>query len=1362
MGNACSTGPCDRKGSDAYNPCNQDPPKAPSGSKPSKSSWKKLSKSKDKNESFTDVSSQDQHQSSASLSESSPAASSNVAEHVVKLEHSKLECKVSEDTSTTSLPIPRLEVSHKPSVKGETVFDKYDEEIQTLLLWKNVLHQILIQSRKIILYVCYNCDDSSHEQLLLKKEVYPYLRQICCEKNFELFIVDLHSTNSAYTVDQYYAQMCVNEITESSRNYHVVPVILLNNTAGTVLLPDQIAEVHFSNVLNTIDDDGEKLLLNTWYFLDKNIDPPCYRLHSINSTLPNNSSLAVMNRDEILEFWNGIVVKLKHIVIKYFVNELKDLYLKTAMEEEIQAIFEDPAAAKFCSCFTRWADSTVIAEKTNGVTSKSDAVNLRRGMQSKLKTKLDSSQLIRLCSVVSENSVEELQMIQDQRYIDEFIAQMTNRLKTVIQNIITDEESSYMKYTELGRWFGCELRNQFTVCGKNARKFLRCEDSLERIKLYVQNEESEPLIVHGPPGCGKTYLLSKAAEMCKEWLPDAVTIYRTVGISLESSTMEQVAMSICHQCSLLCPVQLRMGPMTFVDRSAVLPHLFSKVCKSTPLVIIIDGLDHIPHFSSSSFLWLPSELCPRIKVIISLSDNSFQLNRIKEVIVNTDRYFRVPTVCVTEATSVFRDEMSIHERTLTEEQNLFVTNALDNCRYPLYINMLAFEARKWTSNQVPSRVLIGNNIVSQINCSFDNIELIYGKEIITIILGYLTCSKYGLMESEIHDLLVQSKHLKSLIESSKSNEITSPTLLWVHVKERISNLLTTFDFHGVPLITWRSREARNVAVNRYLNDDAYCTSLRRAIVEYFDNSPSDNKCIKERSCCELPYQEYYISGDITSKYIFNKDWLMKKLAMCDAHQVLEDVNLCLPSSESDQSRNDLLLIKEFLELSFDALSRNGNQLFAQLYGRLHYFFNQNEENCVNYPLMKKLYDLSLSPPISTLLPLNKTLRVVHYASDIMNFLQASSEDSSSFTSLFRILNHPHHMISISTNKGEVIVWNITTQRAVRTLTGITQPRDVQMIDDYRAIILCNRELKIYNLDEGLLLLKVKGVMNQSMPYYGLHNHDHVVAMSRNRMYVNMMNIVSGDLVTTFKVGEDRFLNSLIVSKNGKVCVCGDQTQKPSPLLVWDLTSRKLMYDLRIPHHEFVTKFAAITDDGNYVVCVSKEVDNRTTNNVVVYDLQSGTLFKKWKPVSNTSSISISSIGNCVITGLEDTTLVIWDLITGACRATLRGHTSPVTNILLSEESTRFATFDDTNKDRSIHLWDSSMTTVIATFTPDAAVISCQIDNKGNNIVLGLAGATTIVTLSLCGESVLEESHDEVSYGDPANNFKTFDLSRAEM
>ena len=38
------------------------------------------------------------------------------------------------------------------------------------------------------------------------------------------------------------------------------------------------------------------------------------------------------------------------------------------------------------------------------------------------------------------------------------------------------------------------------------------------------------------------------------------------------------------------------------------------------------------------------------------------------------------------------------------------------------------------------------------------------------------------------------------------------------------------------------------------------------------------------------------------------------------------------------------------------------------------------------------------------------------------------------------------------------------------------------------------------------------------------------------MYVNLMNLETGDLVTTFKAGEDRFLNSLLVSGDGRYCV----------------------------------------------------------------------------------------------------------------------------------------------------------------------------------------------------------------------------------
>lgn len=115
----------------------------------------------------------------------------------------------------------------------------------------------------------------------------------------------------------------------------------------------------------------------------------------------------------------------------------------------------------------------------------------------------------------------------------------------------------------------------------------------------------------------------------------------------------------------------------------------------------------------------------------------------------------------------------------------------------------------------------------------------------------------------------------------------------------------------------------------------------------------------------------------------------------------------------------------------------------------------------------------------------------------------------------------------------------------------------------------------------------------------------------------------------------------------RILVCGDETQKPFPLLVWNLSSRKLLYDLRIPHHDFITSLSAITHEGHYVCCVAKEVDEPGPNFIVVYDLQSGTLFKKWKPGVDTTSLDISSKDSCVISGLADARVLIWDLVTGS-------------------------------------------------------------------------------------------------------------------
>lgn len=69
------------------------------------------------------------------------------------------------------------------------------------------------------------------------------------------------------------------------------------------------------------------------------------------------------------------------------------------------------------------------------------------------------------------------------------------------------------------------------------------------------------------------------------------------------------------------------------------------------------------------------------------------------------------------------------------------------------------------------------------------------------------------------------------------------------------------------------------------------------------------------------------------------------------------------------------------------------------------------------------------------------------------------------------------------------------------------------------------------------------------------------------------------------------------------------------------------------------------------------MDDPSPNFIVVYDLQSGTLFKKWKPGVNSVSLDISSKDQCVLSGHENGTISVWDLITGKRNSSRKSFTS---------------------------------------------------------------------------------------------------------
>lgn len=197
--------------------------------------------------------------------------------------------------------------------------------------------------------------------------------------------------------------------------------------------------------------------------------------------------------------------------------------------------------------------------------------------------------------------------------------------------------------------------------------------------------------------------------------------------------------------------------------------------------------------------------------------------------------------------------------------------------------------------------------------------------------------------------------------------------------------------------------------------------------------------------------------------------------------------------------------------------------------------------------------------------------------------------------------------------------------------------------------------------------------------------------------------------------------------------------------------------------------------------VAKELAEPTPNFIVVYDLQSGTLFKKWKPSCNTVSLAISQSNTCVIAGLEDAKIMIWDLVTGNCRSVLSGHNAPVTLLKLDPLGKILLSGDKDGRDKSIRLWELSsgmlincmkgnskiclcnlliatfLGNSIAVYTPSKKITACELSSNAKHIILGLKNEPILVTLKLLGKEFTATDEAEI-YGDPELEGKSFDLT----
>lgn len=225
-----------------------------------------------------------------------------------------------------------------------------------------------------------------------------------------------------------------------------------------------------------------------------------------------------------------------------------------------------------------------------------------------------------------------------------------------------------------------------------------------------------------------------------------------------------------------------------------------------------------------------------------------------------------------------------------------------------------------------------------------------------------------------------------------------------------------------------------------------------------------------------------IQSLLNSKYYTDLQWYHDKIMATGCVQILSDIRLIenklktineeqlsssLPSSNV-LSNLHIQLIKDFVLDNYKELNCAGEQFYPLLKAYLHKCEKQNDQLMDDNEIIKSWKTFLLSLNETYLEQLNQ---VTLQTTSSKEFDAATGDVSENPSQSFDVVCNLNgsgdcFVAAISTTNQEITVWNAASCEKVRTLKGVTMPISLCPVENYEAAVLCRREIKVINLDDG--------------------------------------------------------------------------------------------------------------------------------------------------------------------------------------------------------------------------------------------------------------------------------------------------------
>uniref|UniRef100_A0A8C8GNP9 AAA+ ATPase domain-containing protein n=1 Tax=Oncorhynchus tshawytscha TaxID=74940 RepID=A0A8C8GNP9_ONCTS len=814
---------------------------------------------------------------------------------------------------------------------------------------------------------------SSERNALLDK-TYPELQAFCQSLGLVFEVVDMRwGLQDAIAVDHMTTELCLQEI-EACRKVSVGPsfIALLGNRYGHRPIPRVLPGKQFEVLLSKLPQD-QVGLLHQWFRKDNNAVPPVYVLQPI-TTLVISWRYTEARLLQLLRTAAVQAEKDGDITV-----EQKHQFFKSVAEHEIEEGLRipdgdesEPSAIIFVRELPhlRKKDGPKRLAQYMDVTADglldTEAQELLSGLKSRLfaaSPGLLNLHSVELCKGAIEPSCKE-----HAQYLESLCEQLVSQTKR--------------KGEEDRGWLLQELSHHMALsAGKCSGVFRGREGLLGKICLAMwehTNTRHTPLVVHGPPGVGKTTLLCKLAQEMRGLLdPRAVVVLRLLGTSAESSDLGRVLQSVCFQ---ICSV-FSLSPPTPItahtseDLVRFFHGLLAEVSeRGDTLLLILDSLDQLPSATQGQNLhWLPKDIPPNVHLVVSTADTgSPVLANLRRTVEVPGNFFEVEPLSCDQGRVIMNAYMREAQRSLTPEQCEVVLCSFQLSGNPLHLKLLLDMARRWASYTPVTDLALSSSAQEVMSQLLQALEERHGKQLVGAALGYIVSARGSLSEAELRDILSLDDNVLAEVYQywlpPNHSLIRLPPLLWVRLRHDLGELLVEGQANGVTVLNFHHKLLTETVRERYQRSEQQA-DRHRVLAEYFLGSWSQGRfkavllppltttldadrkvppqplwfaegVANVKKLQELPYHLLHAGlwEELRQEVIGSSEWLYCKTLTCGVASVIEDLTLCtklMDCPETQLIRDTFILLKptlDFLDGQMDP-----PLFYTEVLARLHSF-----------------------------------------------------------------------------------------------------------------------------------------------------------------------------------------------------------------------------------------------------------------------------------------------------------------------------------------------------------------------------------------------------------------------------------------